>query len=77
MDIKTKFSIGESIYFLQGNKVTIGEILSINIIVENYTTIKYKIEFKSSIGLTNFRTRYVLETNAFRNQDELLNSIKI
>lgn len=70
MDIKTRFKVGDVVFFMHNNKVQEGTIKRITVTIESCTEIRYKVTMK---GIFNGKS--LLENNIFSSKEELLNSL--
>ena len=70
MTIKTKFKIGDSVFFMHSNKVREGTIKKISINIESHTEIRYKLRVKET-----FTDKSLLENNIFLTKEELLKTL--
>jgi len=68
--IKTKFKIGDEVYYLRDNKVFCHNVIKIEIMVDStITIIRYSLNYNDGIGLK------LDECNCFKTKQELLNSL--
>lgn len=68
MDIKTKYSIGDTIWFMRDNKPRSEKVLEIKIDLDRVkTSIRYQWNYDNSI--------FVFEQHAFMSKEELLASL--
>lgn len=80
MEIKTKYNVGEELYFIYSNKVTKASVISVTININEAEVItKYKIRFKTSSknSFSSSIDKNVLELELFKTQEELLENIKL
>lgn len=69
MEIKTKYNIGDKVYFIHGNKITCNKIISIDIsIYDRKNNGIPKIEYTIDFG---FRTGKISDTLTIRPEEEL------
>ena len=70
MTIKTKFKVGDNVFFMHNNKVQEGTIKKITVTVESCIEVRYKVEIKGY-----FTNKSLLESKAFSSKKDLLNSL--
>lgn len=71
MDIKTKYDVGDEVFFMCRNKVRIGRIVSLVVrVFECEKTIKYEHRYYISNGDGDYSDK-----GLFRSKEELLNSL--
>ena len=70
MDIKTRFKVGDGVFFMHNNKVQEGTIKRITVTVESCIEVRYKVEMKGC-----FTSKSLLENKAFSSKEDLLNSL--
>lgn len=77
MKVETKFNIGDTIYFMNKNKVVEGTVLSISInITNNDAVFKYKVDMKRDEKYTNYHpAKYIYEEDAYADKESLLNAL--
>lgn len=71
MDIKTKYGLGQRVFFMDNNKVQDGPITRINIGV-GYTTKDIEVKISYNIFST---TKFYEEEELFLTKEELLKSL--
>lgn len=82
MEIKTKYSIGDEVYFIHNNKITHNKISNIDIYIKlsrdkkEILLIEYTIDLELSTGRLgdNYTTR--LESALYSSKEELIKSLE-
>ncbi len=69
MNIKTKFDIGDEVYFFENGEINKMEISEISTKTNNKTKVKYTVE-------NNFTVQLIKEKNLFKTTKELFNHIE-
>ena len=74
MDISTKANIGDTVFFMSGNKVTTGQVKYIRIEIRE---VPIPLGFKNQVTIVNhISNNYrILEQDVFLTKQELLDSL--
>lgn len=80
MEINTKYNVDDELWFMFNNKVIKGKVSTINIMINTIgPIIKYRMEYANThpYSYIKIKTKILEERKVFKNQEELLNSLKV